>query len=68
MPVMGPTYSDDQVDRIYKSVLCFLRENWNIQTSRSSILRDWTEDREERNALLKEAIRGLVELESWESF
>ena len=68
MPVMGPTYTDDQVDRIYKSVLCFLRENWNIQTSRSSILWDWTEDREERNALLKEAIRGLVELESWESF
>lgn len=69
MAVMGPTYSDEQVDRIYKSVLCFLKENWYIQKSASSgILKDWAEDREERNAKLKEAIRGLVELDSWENF
>ena len=69
MAVMGPTYSDEKVDRVYKSVLSFLKENWYIQGSASSgILKDWTEDREERNAKLKEAIRGLVELDSWENF
>lgn len=69
MAVIGPTYSDEQVDRVYKSVLSFLKENWNIQRWASNgILKDWAEDREERNAKLKEAIRGLVELDSWENF
>jgi hypothetical protein len=69
MPVMGPTYSNERVDIIYISILNFLQSTWNIQNdSPHGILKDWTKDREERNAKLKEAIRGLVELDSWENF
>jgi hypothetical protein len=68
MVVMGPTYSNEQVERIYRSVLCFLKENWYIQDYPPGMVIDWTKDREERNTKLKEAIRGLVELDSWENF
>lgn len=68
MVVMGPTYSTQRVDEIYKGVLWYLEYNWCIQDSSPKGIIDWTEDREERNAKLKEAIRGLVELDSWENF
>lgn len=67
MPVMGPTYSDDQVEVLYQKVMSLLREN-GIQTSSTNKWPFYQRDRDKRNAQLRLAIEKLVELESWESF
>ena len=66
---MGPSYSEQTVDELYEKVMALLKEHY-IQNSPPppAILVDYTKDREVRNADLKEAIRGLVELQSWEDF
>jgi hypothetical protein len=67
MPVMGPTYSDDQVEVLYQKVMSLLKEN-GIQTFSTNKWPFYQRDRDKRNAQLRLAIEKLVELESWESF
>lgn len=71
MPVMGPTYSEREVDEIYDKFMKILAEEHSIQkfpVSNFWPTVDWSKDRQERNAQFKEAIRRLVELEAWESW
>lgn len=67
MPVMGPTYSDEQVEFLYQKVMSLLKEN-GIQAFSIDEWPFFQRDREERNAQLRLAIEKLVELESWENF
>lgn len=74
MPVMGPTYSDDEVNKIYEDVMTLLREKYHIQSMPEDMLdkrflgKDFKIRRQERNDFLKFTIEKLVELESWECF
>jgi hypothetical protein len=66
MPVIGPYYSDKQVDDAYNAVMDLLKEKFRIQAFPEDS--HYMELRIERNAVLRKAIEGLVELNSWESW
>jgi hypothetical protein len=68
MPVMGPNYSDKQVQDAYDAVMDLLKEKFRIQAFPPPKYPDYGKNRVERNTLLRKAIEGLVELESWESW
>lgn len=65
---MGPNYSDQLVEDLYNRILILLKEE-GIQSPISvGILCDWQSERDLRNSELKEAVRRLVELDSWENW
>jgi hypothetical protein len=69
MPVMGPSENPIEVDRAFKEIMSLLKKKYNIQAN--PVLEkfpDWKTDRKKRNAIMKEAVRLLFQLESWESF
>lgn len=68
MPVMGPSYSDEQVDRLYNKVMTLLQENGIQDSPGHDLWPNWKRYRESRNARLRRAIEKLVELQSWEDF
>lgn len=65
---MGPTYSDQQVEDIYKEVMLLLRKHGIQKTPTDDHWPYWQQYRDSRNARLKRAIEKLVELQSWEDF
>ncbi len=69
MPVMGPHENTKQVEECYNIVMKYLQRKYKIQTF-PILYREqfYLKEREHRNANLKEAIRKLFELESWEGF
>lgn len=65
MPVQGPYYSDEQVEKVYNAVMETLKQH-GIQKFPPT--EDYRTHRLDRNRYLKFAIEMLVELESWESW
>ena len=63
---MGPNYSEDLVDKIYDDFMQILKDKYRQQNFPPNST--YVEIREERNKNFKNAIRLLVELDSWESF
>ena len=69
MACMGPTYSENEVDEIYEKVMEMLKNNYHIQDKDPHFnIENSNRLRVERNANLKNAIKLLVELDSWENF
>jgi len=70
MPVMGPSENPEEVDKAYKAIREMLRKKYHIQDGDLNLLLgfDYHKDRKSRNRKLKEAIRLLFQLDSWENF
>lgn len=79
MPVMGPSENSGQVERAYQEVKQLMLEKYKLfkmpAINRSGYEevwhnpdRTWTEERDTRFAVLKESIRKLFELDSWEGW
>ena len=69
MPVIGPRENDSQVEKAYNEVLELLLTKYKLQQMPLSFHHNkYESDRIERNAVLKEAIRRLFELDSWEGW
>lgn len=70
MPVMGPSYSDEQVSKAHEEILVLLKKYGIQQDINTDALlhNEYRVRRQERNLHLKEAIRSLFELQSWEDF
>ena len=66
MSGIGPTYDLNIIDEVYEKVMHMLRDNYHIQNDEPD--NHYIELRAERNANLKNAIKLLVELDSWENF
>ena len=63
---MEPNYSEDLVDKIYDDFMQILKDKYHQQNFPPTST--YVEIHEERNKNFKNAIRLLVELDSWESF
>lgn len=77
MPVGQPADpTPEHVESVLKEVMQLLKEKHGVQAIADPAWQrnmlgcgfDYTTERNERNAKLKEAIFGLLQLESWESF
>jgi hypothetical protein len=69
MPVMGPTYDEGQVDQLYQRVRDLIHDAGILNTPLERLILPRSEElRTQRWANMREAVRQLVELESWESF
>lgn len=69
MPVMGPEENPKDVEKAYKEIMALLKRKYGIQKlpPDDDHVR-WSEDRQERNAKFKEALRLLFQLDAWEYF
>ena len=73
MAVMGPSENPAAVEAAYQEIMTLLKNKYNIQNEPAASLfpggaKTWAEDREERNAAFREALRLLFQLDSWENF
>ena len=68
MAVMGPSYNEESADKAYEKIMIMLKEEHYIQRFPPPKWPNYAKDRQERNEALKQAIHGLFELESWESW
>jgi len=73
MPCIGPRENTLSVEAAYKMIMLYLQRKYKIQDGEppSVILgfKDkWLEERNQRNAEFKEALRRLFELDAWEGF
>jgi hypothetical protein len=69
MPVMGPCECPVQVDKAFREVMKMLREKYRIQDCPvTGKFPDWKTERKKRNAVMKEAVRLLFQMQSWEDF
>jgi len=70
MPAMGPSVNENQAKEAFEEVWKFLQDKYRIQTLplMKHPLPNEQPLRDERKEALRLAIRGLLELEAWESF
>ena len=68
MPVIGPHENTEQVNQVFEEIWALLQSKYKIQYYPLPQYPDYSLDRIDRKNNLKEAIRLLFELESWESF
>ena len=70
MPVMGPYENQEEVDKAYTDVLSLLKDKYRIQNDETfgPFREKYSVMRQERNNHLREAVRLLFQLDSWESF
>ena len=69
MPVMGPSEDPVTVDKAFRDVMKLLKDKYRIQDCPVRVkFPDWKTERKKRNAVMKEAVRLLFQLQSWEDF
>ena len=69
MPVMGPSEDPVTVDKAFRDVMKMLKKEYRIQDYPvTGKFPDWKTERKKRNAIMKEAVRLLFQLQSWEDF
>ncbi len=68
MPCTGPKENTQQVEKAYDEVLHLLIQKYKIDSMPASFCTVNIQERYKRKLELKEAIRRLFELDSWEGF
>ena len=67
--VMGPEENPKDVEKAYKEIMALLKRKYGIQKfPPEEGFAGWFNDRQERNAKFKEALRLLFQLDAWEYF